>query len=227
MALFKCIRAHWRDDGWMFIALALSVGHFTPWASHHTAALTLNAHELAVFTNLTPGAGVFLNEWFLLPLLVAAGLWSLSLTPRRRALGVAVGLGVASLGLPGYPQVLTILHSSEERLRLGLALAGFSCVAISSALSTRFGEPARAWFGGMLCLMVVLPLVGYLAIRPCIETLYGSRVGIGWGWWVTALSAITGVVTSLSSALQHPNAYAGARRAASPLNAEQSDYTSV
>ena len=53
-------------------ALVLLMGHLLPWAAHRTAPLTLSANDLGFFTNFTPGAGIFWNEWFYLPVWVAA-----------------------------------------------------------------------------------------------------------------------------------------------------------
>lgn len=68
----------------LFAALLLLAGHFLPWAAHNTAALTQSAHDLAISTNFTPGAGIFLNEWFLLPLWSSAILFALAGAPTAR-----------------------------------------------------------------------------------------------------------------------------------------------
>ncbi len=182
------------------LALAFAVGHFAPWAAHHTAALTLNAHELAIFTNLTPGAGVFWNEWFLLPLLASAVLWSLATAPHSRWLAAAPGLGIASLGLPPYPGILTLLDSPEERLRFGLTLFTLGWVIVNVALGARMTARARAIGAAASCVAATLPLVGYLIVRPFIEALYGSAVGVGWGWWTTALAVVIGIFSHLRAA---------------------------
>ncbi len=80
----------------------LLAGHMLPWAAHKTAALTLSGHELAAFTNFTPGAGVFLNEWFYLPLWASALMLSAAVAASAsrlaRIMGAALAAGVASLG---------------------------------------------------------------------------------------------------------------------------------
>ncbi|MDW8394850.1 MAG: hypothetical protein RMM31_01245 [Anaerolineae bacterium] len=176
----------------------LLVGHFAPWAAHHTAALTLSAHDLAVFTNDTPGAGVFLNEWFLLPLWAAALLIPLNL--RQPALGLVVGLGIAALGLPGYPQILVAFRDPEHQLRF-FASVGAGLGACLLALKPPSGGFAAA-AGAALCLVAAVPLGGYLVVRPMIEALYGSSVGIGLGWWLTLGSVAAGVGAS-STQLRH------------------------
>lgn len=171
------------------VGVVLLVGHFAPWAAHHTAALTLSAHDLAVFTNYTPGAGVFLNEWFLLPLWSAALLAPLGLP--RSAAGLALGLGSATLGLPGYPQILVAFRDPEHQLRF------FTSVAVGLGVCVLALKPlpraSVAALGAALCLAAAVPLGGYLVVRPPIEALYGSSVGLGMGWWLTLLGVVIGV----------------------------------
>src|SRR5690348_10491761 len=93
--------------GLFIVAVLLFIGHFAPWAAHKTATLTLSANELAVFTHFTPGAGIFLNQWFYLPLWSAALLFALlaGMVASRvnRVIAALLCAGIASLGLPGYP----------------------------------------------------------------------------------------------------------------------------
>ena len=195
---------------WLIPCLLL-IGHLLPWASHKTAPLTLSANDLGFFTNFTPGAGIFLNEWFYLPVWVAAVLLSVigyRLLPLNRLLVTAFGLGVASLGLPRYEQLIKFirtpglaLRQSEFKLQLLLTLLVMALMA-SAFLASLNQQRARqifkmplAWpvdwsvvglvLAALLCLV---PLAGYLSIKPYIAELYRDAVGIGIGWWLTALA---------------------------------------
>lgn len=168
-------------------AFVLLAGHFLPWAAHPAAALTRSGHDLSISTNFTPGAGVFANEWFLLPLWAAAILLALvaaSAPPLRRA---ALGGGafvVASLGLPTYPQVLVAYASPDHRAQLFITLAIFVGVAGLLCLGRR-AQSIHPYLLAACAVASIVPLVGYLVVRPFIEALYRSPVGVGAGWWVT------------------------------------------
>ncbi|MCL5997464.1 MAG: hypothetical protein M1546_15615 [Chloroflexi bacterium] len=177
-----------QQAGLFAVALLLLLGHLMPWAAHKTAALTLSAHELATFTNYTPGAGIFLNEWFYLPLWAAALLFALfaSVTPSLayRVMGGLLGAGIASLGLPGYPQVLTAFSNADVQLQFFISLATM-LAAVALALSGLGRRPGvRTVLGLVLGLLPAVPLAGYLAIKPFIEQLYRDPVGLGLGWWL-------------------------------------------
>ncbi len=184
---------------------ALLVAHFAPWAAHHTAALTLSAHDLAVFTNYTPGAGIFWNEWFLLPLWGAAVALAQGL---RRLLGMGLGLFIAALGLPGYPAILTAFQDVEHQLRFfaSLLTAVLAVIAAWRSLSNPF-RAALALV--MLSGMAAVPLFGFIAVRPFIRALYGSPVMLGWGWWLTLLAVGSALsyagVTIVQQLRQHHN----------------------
>ncbi len=101
--------------------LLLLIGHFLPWAAHSTAALTRSANDLGFFTNFTPGAGIFLNEWFYVSVWVAALLLVLffcsGLSPINRVLLMALALGIASLGLPRYEQLIKFVRTPMLAVR--------------------------------------------------------------------------------------------------------------
>ncbi|BCX02138.1 MAG: hypothetical protein KatS3mg053_0076 [Candidatus Roseilinea sp.] len=168
-------------------AFALLFGHFLPWATHTVVPLMRSGHDLSISTNFTPGAGIFLNEWFLLPLWSAATLLALlsGAAPwPRRALGGAFALLVASLGLPAYPHILTAYANPDYRLQFIITLGVFALIIVillAGSLSTGLHV---ACF--LICAVAsAVPLVGYFAIKPAIEALYQSSVGIGLGWWFT------------------------------------------
>lgn len=176
-------------------AALLLAGHWLPWAAHRTAALTLSAHELAVFTNATPGAGIFLNEWFYLPVWVSAVLAALAtaMSPRwlTRALGAGSAALIASLGLPAYPQVMTAYSNPDFRLQFFASLAVIGCVIALAVAGRRLLRLNRRFAAAVIALAVAaaVPLPGYLAVKPAIEWLYRDALGIGAGWWITLAGA--------------------------------------
>jgi hypothetical protein len=180
---------------WLCVGLLL-IGHFAPWAAHRTAALTLSAHELAVFTNYTPFAGVFPNEGFLLPLWAAAMLVAGLGTRRWPALLAA--LGILLLGLPGYPELRRMLDGQPSEFLPQLVL----CAAFGAlSIGVWWGAAQQArWAALLLCaltaVLCAVALTGFLVIRgPALENLYKDAVGLGWGWWGT-LAASVGLALS-------------------------------
>ena len=184
-------------------ALLLLAGHLAPWAAHKTAVLTYSAHELAVSTHFTPGAGIFMNQWFYLPLWSSALLLALIAGKPgwwvNRAIGGAACAVIASLGLPGYPDVLTAYRSPDYRLQFFVSLAVMVAVVVIALW--RAERVAVLRIGGriVLALASAVPLIGYLAIKPFIEQLYGDPVGLGAGWWVTLVAVLLGLTAALAS----------------------------
>ena len=182
-------------------ALLLLIGHFAPWVAHKTAALTLSAHELAVFTHFTPGAGVFLNQWFYLPLWAAAlagALLAGDIPDKINRMLAAVGCAaVASLGMPGYPQILTAFRNPDYQLQFFISLAVIILIIVIALL--RLGQRVRPHMRviaiATLFTLSAVPLAGYLAVKPAIEQLYNDPVGIGAGWWLTLFAVILGLAS--------------------------------
>ena len=188
--------------------LLLFAGHFAPWAAHKTAALTLSAHDLAVFTHFTPGAGIFLNQWFYLPIWSAALIGALlagGLASRLNRLLAAGGcVIVASLGLPGYPQVLTAFRSPDYALQFYLSLFVMALVFVIAL--ARLGRKPRVRAGALaaLSLLAAVPLAGYLAVKPFIEQLYGDTLGLGSGWWITLAAVLMALTAQVVAYVKRP-----------------------
>jgi hypothetical protein len=164
-------------------ALTLLTGHFLPWAAHFTAALTRSAHELSVMTNFTPGAGVFWNEWFLLPLWASALL--VALLAGKRWPGLGLSWLVASLGLPGYPHLLTAYANPDYRLQFFITLGVIGAAAGLSLAGSVLSAALRLGIIFACALASATPLAGYFVIKPAVEALYQDEIGIGLGWWLT------------------------------------------
>ncbi len=193
------------EQGWRILATAcailLLVGHSLPWAAHTTAALTLSANDLAFFTNFTPGAGIFLNEWFYVPVWVAAVLLAAvghGLSRPNRTLLAVFAWGVASLGLPRYEQLikfirtpLPALRESDFVLQLVLTLGVMALVLWLVLKPSQYFKPGMRSMAGfaLVAVLCLVPLVGYIAIQPFIADLYGdsyrSALSIGYGWRMT------------------------------------------
>lgn len=179
-----------RSPSLAIAALTLLAGHFAPWAAHKTAALTLSAHELSVFTNFTPNAGVFPNEGFLLPLWGAGLLLALHAQGARglgRAGWLTLALGVVALGLPGYPELRKLLTGQGSAFlpqTLLTPLIGALVLACARFLKLRLPVIAG------VCLATGVTLIGYAVIRgSALEALYHDPLGFGWGWWASAIAA--------------------------------------
>ncbi len=175
------------------IGLAMLIGHMTAWAQHKTAALTLTGHELGEFTNFTPGAGVFANEWFYLPVWASGLALALAAARARRTAGW-LGLMVAAaftaqFGLPRFERW------THPEFRLQLAATALCMIAIAGlGIGLRLTKRAQARRVGLamaaLPLLVAVPLAGFLVIRPFVEALYRDAVAPGIGWWMCALACI-------------------------------------
>ncbi len=170
--------------------VALVVGHFAPWAQPAAAALTLSAHELAIFTNYTPYAGVFFNEGYLLPLWAAALMCAAG--ARRRFLPAALAALLWLLALPGYPELrnLTSGQGSEFMLQLVTCVV-FLPLGVWLGGRTNPGPVVLRAAAGAGLLAALTSTVGFLVVRAvAIEPLFGVPVALGWGWWCTVAGAV-------------------------------------
>ena len=178
----------------------LVVGHFAPWAQHKTAALTQSAHDLAISTHDTPGAGIFLNQFFYLPVWVAAVLL-IQVVPARgviaRAAVMVLAMFVACFGLPEYPKYF------DKNFLPQFIVTGVVCglILILGVWPTLVqGRRWQTWLALGLPVVAAVPLAGYLAILGPLQALYRDSVWIGSGWWVT-LVVVTGslIVASINA----------------------------
>lgn len=184
------------------IAALTLAGHFGVWAAHRTAALSLTGHELGEFTQFTPGAGLFANEWFYLPVWSAGLALALAAARAGRAAAwvtlTAGALFIAQFGIPRYER----WSQSDFQPQLAATAAVMVGIVLTSLVvrlsSTSNAFPLRLAAAG-LPLLSVIPIAGYLAVRPFIETLYRDTVGLGAGWWLTLAAVVAaGAQTALT-----------------------------
>ena len=185
------------------IGVSMVIGHLTAWAQHKTAALTLTGHELGEFTNFTPGAGVFANEWFYLPVWAAGLALALAAARARRTAGwlglMAAAAFTAQLGLPRFERW------THPEFRLQLAATALCMIGIAGlGIGLRLTKQAPARVVGLamaaLPLLVGIPLAGFLVIRPFVEALYRDAVAPGVGWWMCAAAFVLSVLLTAARA---------------------------
>lgn len=202
------------------LALAITLAHLLPWVAHRTAALTLSGNDLGFFTHFTPGAGIFRNEWFYLPLGAAAIL--LVLAARReswpvRWAALILGAGLLALMLPRYQFLIALLGAVRAQgfitalrgfefglqgLLFGLFMVILLVLSFGPALKQAAERSALIILLELLCLgLCLVPLIGLLSAKPAIESLYQDRTALGWGWWLTLL-AVFGLALSVSAKIK-------------------------
>jgi hypothetical protein len=166
--------------GLSFVGIALAVvGYFGPWIPHETAALTVPGSELSWFAK---SFGLPLREFFVLPLVVAAVLFSL--VAQRLVVRSLARLGVIAFGgllvlasVPVYDSIL----ASEYRGQLVLTAVGVVLVLLTG-FSPRL---SRHTWGALVVLLalggIVPALWRFLTFRPRVAALYDDALGVGWG----------------------------------------------
>ncbi|MEO6063646.1 MAG: hypothetical protein ABIQ99_17075 [Thermoflexales bacterium] len=175
------------------IGVAMLIGHLTTWAQHKTAALSLTGHELGEFTNFTPGAGVFANEWFYVPVWAGGLALALAAARARRPSTwltlMAAAVASAQFGLPRFER----WSNPEFRLQFAVTVACLVAVmglGIGLRLAKRADGKASGLVMTALPLLTVVPLVGFLVVRPFIEALYRDAVTPGIGWWLCLAASL-------------------------------------
>jgi hypothetical protein len=184
------VTTSFRRHGAWALAAGLVIGHFAPWAAHKSAALTLNANELAVFTNATPHAGVFFNEGFLLPLWGAALLIMSSPLPASHWVRLALAGVITLLALPGFVELRAIAACQPSPFVWQLVISiGVGALCAWAALCAPRWLPVAATVPAALAAWTAL--IGFAIIRnSAIASLYKDSVGFGSGWWLTVCCAV-------------------------------------
>lgn len=185
------------------IGVVMLIGHMTAWAQHKTAALTLTGHELGEFTNFTPGAGVFANEWFYLPVWAGGLALALAAARERRPSTwltlMAAAVAMTQFGLPRFER----WTNPEFRLQFIVTIMGLIAVAalgIGLRLAKRADAKAVTLAMAALPLLAVVPLVGFLVVRPFIEALYRDALTPGIGWCLCLAASAAAAAQTIASA---------------------------
>lgn len=174
-------------------------GYFGPWVLGGSAALTMNAYDLAEWVTFLPGVRdgslLFGRLHLLGPLaltLLLTGRLAWTLAGGRRWAGIAIALLGGLLLLPGYPFILYWRDDVEVQAQLALFAATWFAIVAAGALS-------RLWQPGLRFAAMVASVAGFavaawtlLMARPAVAALYGAPPPIGWGW--AAMLAGFGIV---------------------------------
>lgn len=174
-------------------AVLALVGVWGAWVPHRDAALVLSGWDLAEYLKFVPGANVPRDLFYLPVWCGAITLLILAnppanlrpgLSPVRLGL-IAVALGLMVALLPPYPDTLTGFRTAGYRWRFIFGASGI----VLALLSLRVRRwPARLAGGALLVLagLGAFPaLWQFIQVRNELETVYGAR--LGWGWGVGAL----------------------------------------
>jgi hypothetical protein len=187
--------------GLTLVGVALAIlGWYAPWvtSTHQLAGLTYNALDLAEFAKFVTRAGIasVTREWFLVPIVAAALALALWANPRKfagawRYLITLAAVLFSLVPLPPYPFLLTAYSSAEDRLSLGLSVAG----VLGVTLLFLFGPRIRGkWRGVVFVIFAVLGAVPaaweFIHTLPAISSVYGSPAVIAWGWVVTLIGFV-------------------------------------
>ncbi len=76
------------------------------------------------------------------------------------------------------------------RLQFFVTLAVMAAILLLASDRWQRINFIRSYAPVLLALLLAVPLIGYLVIRPFIVDLYRDEVGIGLGWWVTLVATI-------------------------------------
>ncbi len=185
------------------IGASMLIGHLTAWAQHKTAALSLTGHELGEFTNFTPGAGVFANEWFYVPVWAGGLALALAAARARRPSAwlalMAAAVATAQFGLPRFER----WTNPEFRLQLAVTvvcLVAVTALGIGLRLAKRADAKAPRMAMAALPMLAIVPLIGFLVVRPFIETLYRDAVTPGVGWWLCLMASAAAAAQTIAIA---------------------------
>lgn len=188
--------------GLTLVGVALAIlGWYAPWvtSTRQLAALTYNALDLAEFAKFVTRAGLasVTREWFLVPVVAAAlalGLWANPPGKFARAwryLLTSTALLFALVPLPPYPFLLRAYSSAEDRLSLGLSVAGVLGVILCFLFGPRITGKGRGVGFVIFAVLGAVPAAWeFFRALPSISTVYGSPAVATWGWVVTLIGFV-------------------------------------
>jgi hypothetical protein len=190
-----------------------AIGCFGPWIAHETAALTLTGVDMGEFVKFLPiGESVSLvRQLFYLPPLAVTVTIALLVGSYRLRLPWLLRLLLLLLAVPVSLQLLppawspSSLLTAEFRLQT-VALAGCWLLLASFWLLGRLPPRLSGAVSAALALAaVILPTWQFLAIKPAIDSLYGSPPAMGWGFFA-CLTGLVAVAAAGSILILHGQA---------------------
>ena len=181
------------------VALAI-LGWYAPWvtSTRQLAGLTYNALDLAEFAKFVTRAGIasVTREWFLVPIVAAALALALWANPPKfarawRYLITSAAVLFSLVPLPPYPFLLRAYSSTEDRLSLGLSVAGVLGVTLLLLFGSRITGKWRGFVFVTFAVLGAVPAAWEFIYRlPSISKVYGSPAVVGWGWGVTLIGFV-------------------------------------
>lgn len=194
--------------GWLLAA----VGYYGAWVAHQTAALTLSGADMGEFVKFLPGVldgsqHVVRQLFYLPPVAVVTGV---ALLVGQSCLRYTVMLRLLALAsaVPLSLQVLPPAWSPGSLLSAEFRLQTLSLIACWVLL-------AGFWLWGRwplalnasLAAAVALAAAGlagwqFLAVKPAIDSVYGTPPAIGWGY-VCCLAGLAMMALSGAAAALH------------------------
>jgi hypothetical protein len=188
--------------GLVLVGVALAIlGWYAPWvtSTRQLAALTYNALDLAEFAKFVTRAGLasVTREWFLVPIVAAAlalALWANPPGQFARAWRYLITLAAllfSLVPLPPYPFLLRAYSSAEDRLSLGLSMAGVLGVILLFLFGSRITGKWRGLFFVTFAALGAVPAAWeFVHTLPSISEVYGSPAVAGWGWVATLIGFV-------------------------------------
>jgi len=188
--------------GLVLVGVALAIlGWYAPWvtSTRQLAALTYNALDLAEFAKFVTRAGIasVTREWFLVPVVAAAlalAVWANPPGKFARAwryLLTSAAILFSLVPLPPYPFLLRAYSSAEDRLSLGLSVAGVLGVTLFFLFGSRITGKWRGFVFVTFAVLGAAPAACefFHTLSP-ISKVYGSPAVAAWGWVVTLIGFV-------------------------------------
>jgi len=144
-------------------------GYFLPWVMNGSAALNLNAYDLAEWASLHPAASAqtppLLTALLLRLPLVCAGVWLAwhrAYSARMRLIDV-IGISMLAIGLLPPPEFLSQIDNPNYQQQAGLAAVLIITALPGLLLSTRAGRLSR------LIISLVALVIGLGAVAAGVQ----------------------------------------------------------
>jgi hypothetical protein len=166
-------------------------GFFGPWVAHRAAGLIVNGLDLGEYVKFIPqvmgGQIALRRETFYLPLVTGSLMASLIASRRAlpRWLRIVLALAAIPLALALLPPAWSPVTLRLPEFRLQIIALLFCLLMIPGILLTSH-LPDRLVLALIAALAIpaaILPVWGFLQVRPAIAELYRGPLRPGWGFW--------------------------------------------